>query len=337
MEARRDCLTQVTVFRFYQGASNRAGFSRFKGHPNYAVMSDSNLLPMEASPMPLPKERFSLSRRDWTAFLLGGAVVLAMAPFQENACYPIERLVPYTVGTLLGLLLISLLPSLLAFYLCRRSRRAASTTFLVFVALGSIGQVGEVVRHGGTTSNEKAVLSHVASTIQRWLSEHLVPYHRICENMGETSPLNPTWLKEKSDLGDARERILLVRKANGELRGLLGRMAPVVANELATLGVPVENRARLTKLILGNLDGAGKVFTAMRAQDDTITAELLKACDLLDKNWGRWHVDGSTGALTFDNDSAVEEFNAIQTRVSEVAEEQKRSQAELHKLADRRN
>jgi hypothetical protein len=230
-----------------------------------------------------------------------------------------------------------LLPALLAFYLSRRSQRAASTTFLVFVALGSIGQVGEVVRRGGMALDEKAVLSQIESAIQSRLNEHLIPYRRICEKMGDTSPLNPVWLKERSDLGVARERILLARKANGEIRDVLAQMAPVVTDELAKRGVPVEDRARLTKSILGSYDVAGKAFAVMRGQDDTITSELLKACDLLDENWGRWHVDGNTGELIFDNDSAVQEFNAIRAKVSDVAEEQKRSQAELRTLANRRN
>jgi len=44
-----------------------------------------------------------------------------------------------------GLWVFSLAPALVVFYAPRRSRKAASTTFIVFVILAMLGQVGEAI------------------------------------------------------------------------------------------------------------------------------------------------------------------------------------------------
>ncbi|MEN6407534.1 MAG: hypothetical protein ABFC77_13820 [Thermoguttaceae bacterium] len=285
--------------------------------------------------MATPKEKFSLSTRDCIVLFLGFAVVLATMPFREMAFFSVERLVPYVVGTFVGLLLISILFSWLAFRLCKRSQRAASITFLVFVAFGVMGQVDEAVRYNHRTFDEKAVLSQILPIFHRSLMERVIPYQRACEKMGEMSPLNPIWLKKESDLDIARNQIVLVRTTNSELRDLFSGTTPVITKALAAHGVPVEDRVRLTKGIVDSCAGVRKIFATMRDQDDIITAEFLKACDLLEEHWGYWHLDANTSVLVFDSNRVVKEFNAIRDKISKVAEEQRQSQVELRAFMNR--
>lgn len=94
---------------------------------------------------PLEKKGSFLSRQAWTVYALGVAVIVVLQPFQPTGSIPFERLLPYLFGKILGLTSISLVPALLVYYLSRRSRKAASTTFTIFVVLCILGQVGEAM------------------------------------------------------------------------------------------------------------------------------------------------------------------------------------------------
>ncbi len=78
-------------------------------------------------------------------FALGVVVVLAVQPFQATGSMPLDRLPGYVMGKLVGLLIFSLVPALVVFYASRRSRKAASITFIVVVILAMLGQVGEAI------------------------------------------------------------------------------------------------------------------------------------------------------------------------------------------------
>ena len=148
-------------------------------------------------------------------------------------------------------------------------------------------------------------------------------YQHECERMSEKSPAKPDWLKKRTDLIDARERIARVRKANDELREVYSRMYPVIQKELAAEGVSEGDRPRLAAAILRCFEKTKSLFAESRGLDDGITKELLRACDLLDDNWAKWHFDADTGAVVFDNDDAAAAFNAIQVKVQELAEKQR--------------
>lgn len=115
---------------------------------------------MSQSPLPPPlrpevldyeqvrpaKQSFSLYRWGWICYLVGAVMVFGMAPFHEKF-NGIEKTVPYILGTLLGMLLIGILPALIAFFIGRRSRTAATITFVAFVTLGVLGQLNDVLRY----------------------------------------------------------------------------------------------------------------------------------------------------------------------------------------------
>jgi hypothetical protein len=301
----------------------------FKSRDVMNGTSDSDRNGAAIPPMVPTKERFSLSRRDWVAYFGGAAVIVFTQPFQRTPPYPLERLVPYILGQLAALLIISFLAALLVFFLSKRSKNAASMTFMICVALGAVGQVGEVVRNGGRPTNDDAVLNRVTPTFLKWLKDQGVPYHEAREKMVERSPTRPGWLKERTDLVSARERIVRFREANGELRDLYGRMSRAIREELAAQGVREKDRSRLAKVIADQpaIAKTRSAFTALRDQDDAIAAELLKACDLLDESWDHWRFDAKTGTTVFEDVSANKAFNAIQTKVQQLGEEQERDRA----------
>jgi len=288
--------------------------------------SDQGGMPHQTEP--LRKKRFWLSRRDWAVFIFGAAVVLAMQPFQRSASYPLVRLVPYIFGQVTGLLIISILPSLLAFYLSRRSRTAASTTFVIFVALGATAQVDAVLRNGGRPLDDEAVLNQVAPRFLQWMKDQMAPYQRACNKLEKMSPLLPGQLKERTDLANAREQIQRVRKASDDLRDLCIRAPQRIQELLAAQGVPERDRSRLATAMSDQFIKNRALFAALRDSDDAITAGLLKACDVLDENWGRWHYDADAGVIAFENDATDTEFNAIVARLQEVGQKQEQDRAE---------
>ena len=278
---------------------------------------------------PLPKEKFSLSRRDWTAYLLGVTVILLMEPFQRSASDPIERLVPYISGKIAALLILGILAALVAFYLSRRSQKAASVTFMVVVALGTMGQVGEVARNRRGALDDEAVLNHVVPAFLGWLKEQMTPYQRACETVADKSPLRPSWLKERTDLVAVREQILLLRRVNEELRDLYDRAPTAIRNKLAEQGVPEADRPRLSRIVSDQFGKTKTVFAAMRDQDEAIATEYLTVCDLLNENWGHWHSDANADTIVFDNDTTNKWFSAAKAKVLRLFEEQERDRTEF--------
>jgi hypothetical protein len=226
-------------------------------------------------------------------------------------------------------MIVAVLPSLLAFYLSRRSRNALSTTFAIFIALGAIGQIGEAVRNGGRALDDETVLNRVGPKLLGWLRNQVAPYRRACEEMAEKSLDEPSWLKERTDLVALRERVARARKANRELRDLFSRASPVIREELLAQGVPEGDCARLGAVISDHLAKTRVLFAGMRDQDDAIATELLKLCDLLDENWAHWHFDGNAGTIVFDDNAANREFRGTQVKLRKLAQEQERDRAEF--------
>jgi hypothetical protein len=87
---------------------------------------------------PTAKPTFRLHWPAWLAFALTGALAVIL-----NLMVPPVEPIPYCIGILIGLFLIAILPALLAFFLFRRSRTAATITFLLFLLPGVAGQIAD--------------------------------------------------------------------------------------------------------------------------------------------------------------------------------------------------
>jgi hypothetical protein len=264
-------------------------------------------------------------------YCLGVAVVVSAQALGIAAPWPRERAMSFIEGQLVGLLIISVVPSLLVFYVSGRSQKTASITFTIFVALGTVAQIGEAVRNGGRVRDDKAVLARITPAYLNWLKDQSAPYQRGCKEIAEESPLSPSWMKDKDDLARVRERILRVREANTELRGVYDRMPQVLQKELAAQGVPEEDRSRLIAAISADLakTNTKTLFVKVCEQDDALLHKYLKACDVLDVNWGQWHFDADTGTVVFENATAAQDFNAIQAAIRRLALEQERTRGQL--------
>jgi hypothetical protein len=66
----------------------------------------------------------------------------------------------------------------------------------------------------------------------------------------------------------------------------------------------------------------------IRETDATLARLMQKTLDLLDKQWGRWHVEES-GEVLFDDADALAEFSAVQTELQQTADRQRVAQNEL--------
>ncbi len=67
----------------------------------------------------------------------------------------------------------------------------------------------------------------------------------------------------------------------------------------------------------------------IRDHDRTLGEAGLGALDLLDKNWGRWSHDKTSGQLRFEDDAALASFNTFITTIQTAAAEQTQVQQEL--------
>ena len=67
----------------------------------------------------------------------------------------------------------------------------------------------------------------------------------------------------------------------------------------------------------------------IRGQDDRLCAIILDQHDLLREFFGEWSWDSDAGEIRFENDEALEKFNALAVSLQEVAAEQDATQREF--------
>jgi hypothetical protein len=100
---------------------------------------EETLSRMTPPPPPrMQKATFGVAWWAWVAFGVGGVVTLGEA-YASKGDRSLEALTPYMMGLLVGMLLLAIIPAFIAFYLGKRSRKAATIVFILFAAIGTAG------------------------------------------------------------------------------------------------------------------------------------------------------------------------------------------------------
>lgn len=71
----------------------------------------------------------------------------------------------------------------------------------------------------------------------------------------------------------------------------------------------------------------------VRAYDSELVTQMNRILDLYEREWYTWRVD-ENGRVIFVNPAAVDEFQAAQTSITEIADRQKATQQEIVTNAD---
>jgi len=125
-----------------------------------------------------------------------------------------------------------------------------------------------------------------------------------------------------------RKLIVDFAAANDEMTDTVLRAEELARAELVTAKVP-------ERTIEATMNGFNKgrvqrqLQLRIREYDHTLGEAGLATLDLLDKNWGRWSRDETSGQLRFQDDATLDTFNGLMTKIQTAADEQTRTQQEL--------
>jgi hypothetical protein len=188
-------------------------------------------------------------------------------------------------------------------------------------ALKGMEKMRDQIAKGG--SDPARLIADFANDIVRVTA----PYAEIAKRMQAENPFDPATIKERGDLVQRRtlgERML---KQNGVILAFLE-------------GAEVRFRTKLEKAGLTQssidegMEAFAKGFTTnlasgkrMRQLDAVVAGALIEQCNLLDAEWGKWHIENN--AIACNSNVLLAKLNALRSRVKNAAEEEARIQQEL--------
>jgi hypothetical protein len=136
-------------------------------------------------------------------------------------------------------------------------------------------------------------------------------------------------ITDRAQIETHRQIVRDFMEANAKLTNALEHGEDMVRAELDAQKVPQKTR-----------DGTLAGYTRSQAQlrplqlhirhaDEVLGQSALEVLDLLDRTWGRWERDASTGRLRFQDDPALKSFNELVEKIQTTAKDQEKTQEEL--------
>ena len=328
--------------------------------------------------MPQPpvrkKQSFGLHWSCGIALLIG-LVAFVVLGIDDSRTVPPGFVAGEIVGTALGMAILAFLPALIAFFVCGRSRLAASIVFVLVIGMGVMGQAITKAQRAKTQAASQAMmttLQQAKQTVQQEMKsgnpdmnkvagamdsmtdsaekaakdlnpgeaaaaralaaflgkckEQMVAHQKHIAIISEKTPLNPGWMKDKSDVSIVREEVAKFQATNRQMRSFYGGIMTTLREECAKQKVPSALQEQMMVEVGGKFTRSRALIAKIRDQDDEMAKTLLECCDVLESNWGTWRMRDNT--VVFEDGKAAGKFNELCQRMRALAAEQQQAQAE---------
>ncbi len=135
-------------------------------------------------------------------------------------------------------------------------------------------------------------------------------------------------LRDRAAIAGHRKLLVDFAAANDQLTDLVRRSEKLARTALTDAKVP-ERTIEATMTGFNKGRPQRQLQLRIREQDRILGEAGLAALDLLEKNWGRWSRDETSGELTFQDDAALAAFNEQMAKIQAAADEQGKAQQEL--------
>lgn len=135
-------------------------------------------------------------------------------------------------------------------------------------------------------------------------------------------------ISDRAEFEAHRQLVRDFAAANEQLTANVRNAETLARAELAA----EKTSSRLTEETMAGFNqgrGQRQMQLRIREQDRVLGEASLGALDLLEKNWGRWSRDETSGQLSFEDDATLESFNALISQIEAAADEQTKVQQEL--------
>ena len=176
---------------------------------------------------------------------------------------------------------------------------------------------------------EQATLAQLTADQTDLFTAALKRYTSAGKPLIDGTVVNPATLKSKDQLEQRRRALREFLSANAELRSTLLGAEAHLRSEMKRRGVSPAHAEDYIRGFLSKTTLALPLARQIRDLDDEMGQTALQALDLLESQWGRWRYDTSQQALRFQSKSASEQFNAMMSRLTQIAAEQQKLQKTL--------
>ncbi len=136
-------------------------------------------------------------------------------------------------------------------------------------------------------------------------------------------------LASRKDIETKRKIVRDFLAANERLTDMIVHLDDTLRAELDANHVPEPVKSATVKGFSSTRRKTYDIQLHIRDTDARFGATALEALDLLDKNWGAWERDDSSGQLRFKNEALIAPFNALVHKVQDISAEQTKAQEEL--------
>ena len=135
-------------------------------------------------------------------------------------------------------------------------------------------------------------------------------------------------IRDRSTLEAHRQIVRDFLTSNAKLTDTLRNAEQLARAELDAANIPAKLR-ETTMAGFNQSQATRPLQLRIRAYDQTLGDAALATHDLLEKNWGKWSRDKTTGQIRFEEDATLSAYNALIEKVQTAADEQGKVQAEL--------
>lgn len=178
-------------------------------------------------------------------------------------------------------------------------------------------------------SDEAAMARAIASFVRRCTKQG-TDFQDALATVTAKTPFQPTWLKTRADLDQARANIRRVLGVIDENRRFHAGIGQVLAEELGRQKVPANLQASCTAPIMAKFDRTRPIATRLHDENTEGLQILLQACDLLEEQWGRWQLAEQQTVLFQDRDTA-RRFSTLRQSLLAIAAKQSKDNEEYLK------
>lgn len=183
---------------------------------------------------------------------------------------------------------------------------------------------------GAASGQEKIAINLARISVNR-MAEIMAPLTAASSNL--FAGLDYSGVEKKEDLDALSEGVRNYRKINGEVKTALGKsFLDDLKSEGDKLGLKGKSKAEFFTAFGSKFDKQQPLLEAIRTQDDSLCEIVLDQHDLLRESFGNWSWNAESEEIVFENDEALEKFNALAVRLQKVAAEQEATQREFFSI-----
>lgn len=196
----------------------------------------------------------------------------------------------------------------------------------------ALGRIKEQLEKSATQLGDAdAGAARAMAAFMGTMQEQVRSYQVAATRFTEAQIFNPAF-RDPSAIAGARQVARDFIAQNARVTDLLERSEDLLRAELDAAQVPSKTREETIKGFMRSQARSRAVQLRVRATDHQLGEAALAALDLLEKDWGKWRHDATSGNIVFDDAATAAAYNSLVEQVQKIAAEQAQAQQELAAL-----